>query len=53
MTENKVFPDGSLIVGSPASVVRALSPEQIEQLLHNARHYVANAERFRTQLRKI
>ena len=28
MTEGKVFPDNSLIMGSPAKVVRALTPEQ-------------------------
>ena len=30
VTEGKEFPDGSLIVGSPARAVRALTPEQIE-----------------------
>ena len=53
VTENKSFPDGSLIVGSPAVVVRTLSAEQIEKLLHNARHYVANAARYRSGLALI
>ena len=53
VTEGKEFPDGSMIVGSPARVVRQLTPEQIEGLRRSARHYVDNARRFRTGLRKI
>lgn len=45
VTEGKHFPDGSLIVGSPATVKRALSPEQIEGLLASAANYQANARR--------
>jgi carbonic anhydrase/acetyltransferase-like protein (isoleucine patch superfamily) len=32
VTEGKSFPDGSMILGSPAKVVRQLTPEQIEGL---------------------
>ncbi len=53
VTEGKEFPEGSLIVGSPARVVRQLTPEQMESLRRGAEHYVANARRFRTGLRKI
>jgi carbonic anhydrase/acetyltransferase-like protein (isoleucine patch superfamily) len=53
VTEGKSFPDGSLIMGSPAVVVRALSAEQIEGLRQSAGHYVANARRFRAGLLKI
>jgi carbonic anhydrase/acetyltransferase-like protein (isoleucine patch superfamily) len=53
VTEGKEFPDGSMILGSPAKVVRALSPEQIDRLKRIADHYVINAQRFRTGLRKI
>jgi len=53
VTEGKEFPDGSLIVGSPARAVRSLSPEQIEGLRQSARHYVQNAARFRKGLRRI
>ncbi|MEI6761953.1 MAG: gamma carbonic anhydrase family protein [Betaproteobacteria bacterium] len=52
VTEGKVFPDGSMILGSPAKVVRQLSPEQIEGLRRSARHYVANARRYRAGLKK-
>jgi carbonic anhydrase/acetyltransferase-like protein (isoleucine patch superfamily) len=44
VTEGKEFPDGSMIIGAPAKVVRELTPEQIEGL-RQRRHYVANARR--------
>jgi carbonic anhydrase/acetyltransferase-like protein (isoleucine patch superfamily) len=53
VTEGKEFPDGSLIVGSPAKVVRQLEPAQIEQVLWIAKHYVEQARRHRTTLRRI
>ncbi|MEG2046393.1 MAG: gamma carbonic anhydrase family protein [Comamonas sp.] len=53
VTEGKEFPDGSMILGSPAKVVRQLTPEQIEGLRQSARHYVLNAQRFHKGLRKL
>ena len=53
VTEGKEFPDGSLIIGSPARVVRQLTPEQIAGLQRSAAHYVQNAQRFRAGLTKI
>jgi carbonic anhydrase/acetyltransferase-like protein (isoleucine patch superfamily) len=53
VTEGKEFPDGSMIIGSPAKAVRQLTPEQMEGLRWSARHYVANARRFQAGLRKI
>ncbi|GAB6406097.1 gamma carbonic anhydrase family protein [Pseudomonas serbica] len=46
VTENMVIPDGSLVLGSPAKVVRSLSDEQQAGLRANAKGYVANALRF-------
>ena len=46
VTEGKEFPDGSLIVGSPARVVRELDDKAIEMLRWSATHYVDNARRF-------
>ena len=45
VTEGKEFPDGVLIVGSPAKVVRQLTPEQIAGLQASATHYVAQQQR--------
>jgi carbonic anhydrase/acetyltransferase-like protein (isoleucine patch superfamily) len=53
VTENKVFPDGSMIIGSPAKAVRELTAEQQAGLRLSALHYVENAQRFRTGLKKI
>ena len=53
VTEGKEFPDGSMIIGSPAKAVRELTPEQIEGLRQSARHYMDNARRFQGGLRKI
>jgi carbonic anhydrase/acetyltransferase-like protein (isoleucine patch superfamily) len=53
VTEGKEFPDGSMILGSPARVVKTLSPEQIEGLRQSAQHYIDNARRFRQGLKKI
>ncbi|GAA4429172.1 gamma carbonic anhydrase family protein [Acidovorax lacteus] len=53
VTEGKEFPDGSMILGSPAKVVRQLTPEQIAGLRMSAQHYIDNARRFRRGLRKI
>ena len=53
VTEGKEFPDGSMILGSPAKVVRQLAPEQLQGLRLSAQHYVDNAGRFRAGLKKV
>lgn len=47
VTEGKSFPDGSLIVGRPAKVVRTLEPHEIARLRASALHYVQQAARHR------
>ncbi len=53
VTEGKQFPDGCMILGSPARAIRQLTPEQIEGLKMSAQHYVSNAARYKTGLKKI
>lgn len=53
VTEGKEFPDGSMILGSPAKAVKQLTPEQIAAFQQGARHYVENARRYRATLKKI
>ncbi|MBX9818900.1 MAG: gamma carbonic anhydrase family protein [Burkholderiaceae bacterium] len=53
VTEGKEFPDGSMILGSPAKVVRELSAEQQVGLRLSAMHYIENARRFKNGLKKI
>lgn len=40
VTGKTVAPAGSLLLGSPAKVVRPLTPEQIEENRRNAQHYI-------------
>jgi carbonic anhydrase/acetyltransferase-like protein (isoleucine patch superfamily) len=53
VTEGKEFPDGAMIVGSPAKVVRMLTPEEIARLAGSSAHYVLQAERHRSQVRRV
>jgi carbonic anhydrase/acetyltransferase-like protein (isoleucine patch superfamily) len=53
VTEGKSFPDGSLIVGSPAKVVRELDASAIEALGLSAINYVTNASRFAKDLQQL
>lgn len=48
VTMGKTFPDGVLIVGSPAKVVRSLGPDEIARLAVNADEYVAQQRRHRS-----
>jgi len=53
VTENKEFPDGSLIVGSPAKAVRELSQEMIDNMTRSSKHYVANFKKFTKEMSLI
>jgi carbonic anhydrase/acetyltransferase-like protein (isoleucine patch superfamily) len=53
VTEGKEFPDGSMILGSPAKVVKTLSTEQILGIRRIADHYIENAKRYRLGLKRI
>ncbi|MFA9273271.1 MAG: gamma carbonic anhydrase family protein [Candidatus Aquirickettsiella gammari] len=53
VTEGKEFPDNSLIVGSPAKVVRTLSEEAIANMRANTQNYVRRAQEYKTQLKRI
>lgn len=50
VTEGTVIPDGSMVLGSPAKVVKHLGEEMQLLLQHNADHYVGNAKRFSEEL---
>ena len=51
--EGKVFPDHSLIVGSPGKVVRQLDAEQVARIRLSAAHYVDNWQRYQRELQAI
>ena len=47
VTPRKQFPAHSLIVGSPAKVVRSLTEQEIEKLRKNALHYVDMSNHYK------
>jgi carbonic anhydrase/acetyltransferase-like protein (isoleucine patch superfamily) len=53
ITENKVIPDGSLVMGVPGKVVRELDEAAIQALTASAKHYAENATRFRRDLEPL
>jgi len=53
VTEGKRFPDNSLILGSPAKVVRTLSPEDIARMQGAVKNYVDKIPLYKTSLKKI
>jgi carbonic anhydrase/acetyltransferase-like protein (isoleucine patch superfamily) len=52
ITEDKVFPDNSLIIGAPAKVLRQLSEADIADLAENARDYVERARQYKQLVRR-
>ena len=53
VTEGKEFPDGSMILGSPAKVVKMLDAEQMQKIEAIAGRYVSNAQRYLKTLKPI
>jgi carbonic anhydrase/acetyltransferase-like protein (isoleucine patch superfamily) len=53
VTEGKTFPDGSMIMGSPAKAVRELDEAFVARIEKSAQGYMANAQRFAKGLKRI
>jgi carbonic anhydrase/acetyltransferase-like protein (isoleucine patch superfamily) len=53
ISEGKHFERGSLIVGSPARVVRQVTEEEKQALRVSAAHYAKKAQRYAAELRVI
>ena len=51
VTEGKEFPENSLIIGSPARVIRTLEPEQITTV--DAEHYQERGPLYSKGLKRI
>ncbi len=47
--ENMEIPDGSMVLGTPAKIVRQLSKERCDYLASLSQRYVDNAERYRSE----
>tara|TARA_B110000858_G_scaffold198518_1_gene266118 strand:+ start:6459 stop:6986 length:528 start_codon:yes stop_codon:yes gene_type:complete len=50
VTEGKEIPDGSLVMGSPAKIVKTLSVQQQADLVKSADSYVENFKHFKKEL---
>jgi carbonic anhydrase/acetyltransferase-like protein (isoleucine patch superfamily) len=50
ITEGKTFPDGVVIMGAPAKVVRELTPDDRTKLRANSERYIERAKRYRQEL---
>ena len=53
ITENKIIPDGSLVMGSPGKVMRELDDEAKESLIGSALHYQGRAAEFSKHLYRL
>jgi carbonic anhydrase/acetyltransferase-like protein (isoleucine patch superfamily) len=53
VTERQEIPDNSLVMGSPAKVVKTISEAQVAMLQLSALHYVENFKRYKNQLKPI
>lgn len=53
ITENMQIPDGSIVMGSPAKVVKQISDDHKAMLEGSAAHYVKNAQRFISELNPV
>ena len=47
ITENKIIPERSLVIGSPGKVVRQVTDKEIKHIKENAQHYVENYKKYK------
>lgn len=53
VTENMIIPDGSLVLGSPAKVVKQLDEKTKIMIAEGASHYVHSNHQYKAELKKI
>lgn len=53
VTQNKVFASGSLIMGSPASIKRELSVDEIKENTLNAKHYIKASKNIKSKAQEF
>jgi carbonic anhydrase/acetyltransferase-like protein (isoleucine patch superfamily) len=51
VTPDKEFPDGSVLMGSPAKIVRQVTAQDLAMIAEGAAHYRARQKLYRTHLR--
>lgn len=45
VTQNKIIPEGSMVYGNPAKIVRQLTQEEVMSVKESAKHYCEAADR--------
>jgi len=53
VTENMVIPDGSLVLGSPAKVIKELYEKTKLMIAQGASHYVHSSNHYKQELKQI
>ena len=53
VTEGKVIPDNSLVLGSPAKVIRELTEDDLARLRASAANYAQRARQYKAGLKRI
>ncbi|MDP7591301.1 MAG: gamma carbonic anhydrase family protein [Litorilituus sp.] len=53
VTENMQVPDGSLVMGSPAKIVKQLDKKAQALIARGAEHYVQNGQRYKEELKLV
>jgi len=53
VTSGTVIPDRSMVVGSPAKVIRQLTDDEITRMQRGTKSYVTRAAAFRKELKRI
>jgi len=53
VAEGKAFNDRSLVLGSPARMLRTLTDEEVAGLLFNAEDYVRRAQMYKAEMQRI
>lgn len=52
VTQNMQIPEGSLVYGSPAKIIRSVTEAEIASNLENAAHYVREGQEYAKHLGK-
>lgn len=52
VTHKTEIPDNTMVLGSPAKVVREVTEKEIEYLKFSADHYIGNFKRFKKELKR-
>jgi len=53
VTEGKVIPDNSLVLGTPARVIRELTEDDLARLRASAANYAQRARQYKAGLKRI